>query len=139
MGSALLGALRFGFLGGLAVRMVTCTPGCSLYCPSVTTCSFASKPESMSACPSLICATLIGRIAAERRIDHVRVGTVRALLYDRGGNGQSLCRVSTRSRALTSWPGQSRCSLLGKFAFSWIEPVVCRIWLLTSLACLPLT
>src|SRR4029077_10758119 len=43
----------------------TCTPGCSLYCPSTTTCSLALRPESMSACPSLTCATLIERIATE--------------------------------------------------------------------------
>src|SRR6476659_975745 len=46
-------------------RIVTCAPGCSLYCPSTTTCSLAWRPESMSAWPSLICATLIGRLATE--------------------------------------------------------------------------
>ena len=32
---------------------------------------------------------------------------------------------------MTSSPGHSRCAVLGKFALSWIEPVVCRISLLT--------
>src|SRR5271163_1502862 len=46
-------------------RIVTWAPGCSLYCPSTTTCSLASSPESMSAWPSLTCATLSGRISTE--------------------------------------------------------------------------
>src|SRR5262249_33976648 len=44
-------------------RMFTRTPGCSLYCPSTTTCSFAARPLSMSACPPLTCATATGRTA----------------------------------------------------------------------------
>src|ERR1700674_5938503 len=42
-------------------RIVTWVPGCSLYCPSTTTCSFAVSPELMSACPSLIWATVTVR------------------------------------------------------------------------------
>jgi hypothetical protein len=44
-------------------RIVTCVPGCSLYCPSTTICSLAVSPESIRACQSLICATVIGRIS----------------------------------------------------------------------------
>src|SRR5207253_4025195 len=47
----------------LPCRIVTCVPGCSLYCPSTTTCSLALSPELMRACPSLICATVTGRIS----------------------------------------------------------------------------
>src|SRR6202158_4449485 len=45
----------------LPCRMVTWLPGCSLYCPSTTTCSFAASPLSMSASPLLICATVTVR------------------------------------------------------------------------------
>src|SRR5882724_541715 len=43
--------------------IVTRVPGCSLYCPSTTTCSLALSPESMRAWPLLICATLTGRLS----------------------------------------------------------------------------
>ena len=75
----------------LPCRIVTRVPGCSLYCPSTTTCSLASRPESMSAWPSLICATLT---RADRhgavRVDHIGIGSLRALLHDRCRNGQAV-------------------------------------------------
>ena len=45
----------------------------------------------MSAWPSLICATVIGRIATVSvGIDHIGIGSLRALLHDRCGNGQAV-------------------------------------------------
>ena len=71
--------------------MVTWLPGCSLYCPSTTTCSLAVSPESISAWPSLICATLTGRICHRAvGIDDVGVGSLLALLHGRRRDGQAV-------------------------------------------------
>ena len=79
------------------------------------------SPESISACPSLICATVIGRICDRVvGLDHIDIGAVRALLHRRRRDTVSpSCRVSSSSRALTSSPGQSMCAGIGKIG---LEP-----------------
>ena len=75
----------------LPCRIVTCAPGCSLYCPSTTTCSLAWRPESISAWPSLICATLTWPDChGVVWIDDIGVGPGRTLLHDACGNGQAV-------------------------------------------------
>ena len=90
--------------------------GCSLYCPSTTTCSPAFRPGSISASPSADLRDL-ERADRDRAVgfDDIGIGAVRTLLHDRGGDGQAVMpgrRAS--SRALTEFTRPQPCGLVGK-------------------------
>ena len=66
------------------------------------------------------------------RVDDISVGPVRTLLHDRCGNGQAVMpRIDEQPRVDELARPEPMRDLLGKLALSWIEPVVCRISLLT--------
>ena len=64
-------------------------------------------------------------------IDHIGVGSLRALLHDRCGNGQAVMPGIEQQPRVDELARPQPMRLVGKFALSWIEPVVCRISLLT--------